>query len=460
VATRVPGALDAELTALVRELSRRAGRAAGETEARAALAALSAAEQQALPPLGRCCSAGAAARAHGLADIARGVEPHIAAARELGGYYELLAERESEAGSGRASNVERRTQTLDDPHDPRAIPARASSPNHRDPPSVARALGVSLSELEAELDALKIRRKASRLVRGNIFDLPEAQRMAPLDPGPPLRRRPGQRAPPRAPPSPPPAPAEVQEPKTESRTPNARSRPRSSSGSSPRWARGARSWPSGWAGRAAAAAARALRALPRRGPGARAGGSASAISCAPCTSGTTAPRARWQRSWSCRRPSWRKSSRAHAGSAKSRTCASAPAARPAPPPGRGGRALRSSCCRREELFDLGVLDELLADTKLRMQLLWDRLRPDRPARAALDALARELRLPQPTRARRRSFSGFDSFDSTMGSMPIYEFVCESCGRLVERAAKAERPAAGELPRGGVPPLGTVAVSVY
>ena len=37
---------------------------------------------------------------------------------------------------------------------------------HRDAPLVAKSLGLSLDELSAELDDLKLRRKAYRLVRG------------------------------------------------------------------------------------------------------------------------------------------------------------------------------------------------------------------------------------------------------------------------------------------------------
>lgn len=68
---------------------------------------------------------------------------------------------------------------------------------HRDGTLVARALGATLDQLTAELDALKIRRKAFALTRGNDAQLPKAvPKSGP--PGPPVRRRPPA-APPAAP---------------------------------------------------------------------------------------------------------------------------------------------------------------------------------------------------------------------------------------------------------------------
>ena len=60
---------------------------------------------------------------------------------------------------------------------------------HRDAPLVARSLGLSLDELHDELDALKLRRKAHRLVRGSEFDLPLAKAVPGARSGPPVRRR-------------------------------------------------------------------------------------------------------------------------------------------------------------------------------------------------------------------------------------------------------------------------------
>jgi hypothetical protein len=60
---------------------------------------------------------------------------------------------------------------------------------HRDAPLVARSLGVSLSELEAELDTLKIRRRAFQLVRGVQADFPRATAIPGARSGPTVRRR-------------------------------------------------------------------------------------------------------------------------------------------------------------------------------------------------------------------------------------------------------------------------------
>ncbi len=60
---------------------------------------------------------------------------------------------------------------------------------HRDAPLVARSLGLSLDELYAELDELKLRRKAYRLTRGSEFDLPVARAVPGAPSGPPVRRR-------------------------------------------------------------------------------------------------------------------------------------------------------------------------------------------------------------------------------------------------------------------------------
>lgn len=60
---------------------------------------------------------------------------------------------------------------------------------HRDAPLVARSLGLSLDELHAELDALRLRRKAYRLVRGSEFDLPLAKAVPGAPSSPPVRRR-------------------------------------------------------------------------------------------------------------------------------------------------------------------------------------------------------------------------------------------------------------------------------
>jgi hypothetical protein len=60
---------------------------------------------------------------------------------------------------------------------------------HRDGPLVARSLGLSLDELHAQLDELKLRRKAYRLVRGSDHDLPLAKPLPGAPSGPSVRRR-------------------------------------------------------------------------------------------------------------------------------------------------------------------------------------------------------------------------------------------------------------------------------
>src|SRR5262249_31147797 len=82
---------------------------------------------------------------------------------------------------------------------------------HRDAPLVARSLGLSLDELDAQLDELKLRRKAYRLARGSEFDLPLARAVPGARSGPPVRRRPraapAEAAPPQQPAAAPPPPA-------------------------------------------------------------------------------------------------------------------------------------------------------------------------------------------------------------------------------------------------------------
>ncbi|HEY5677980.1 MAG TPA: hypothetical protein VIR81_14400 [Myxococcales bacterium] len=77
---------------------------------------------------------------------------------------------------------------------------------HRDAPLVARALGVSVSDLHAELDALAIRTRAYRLTRGTDADLPAAVPVKGAS-GPPVRRRARAAPPSPAPPEPAPKPA-------------------------------------------------------------------------------------------------------------------------------------------------------------------------------------------------------------------------------------------------------------
>jgi hypothetical protein len=60
---------------------------------------------------------------------------------------------------------------------------------HKDGPLVARALGLTLDELQAQLDDLGIRRKAFRLTRGVPGDVPRASQVRGASGGPPVRRR-------------------------------------------------------------------------------------------------------------------------------------------------------------------------------------------------------------------------------------------------------------------------------
>src|SRR6202022_949526 len=216
VATRDPSAVDAELAALVGELSRRAGRPVLEHEVRAALAPLSATQEAVLRATSPREPPAAPPGPIAWADIARGVSPQAAAARELSGYYTLLAERDA-----LASMLEARSTPPPPAGPPPAPPAQSSEPvarpppppssaapppsprrvsaqpppaeqplpsraaakavkipvaarrkapgqpgrpeqilglfaYHRDAPLVARALSLSMAELESEIDILKI----------------------------------------------------------------------------------------------------------------------------------------------------------------------------------------------------------------------------------------------------------------------------------------------------------------
>jgi hypothetical protein len=199
---RDPARVDAELVALVRERTR-----AGDAEVRAALAPLSAAEEKALRKA--LARAGVALGPFGWADVARGVKVEVAAARELGGFYALQAERDalaamvgkSEAPGSRLQapgqvveeppvpEAPRRRHRAMPPPGPRAQELLGLFSYHRDAPLVARALRISLSELNDELDRLKIRRKAFRLTRGSDHDLPAASAVADAPSGPSVRRR-------------------------------------------------------------------------------------------------------------------------------------------------------------------------------------------------------------------------------------------------------------------------------
>lgn len=284
---------------LVRELSRRAGRPADEAEVRAALAPLSAAQEAALRKLGKGAPPATPLGPRAWADIARGTSAAVAAARELGGFYELQAERdalasmvasvraqkpalseEEEAEDARDSageDDEREDRGDDDisgldddadsdddeapakpaparaaakaprdPFDDEPLPSPAKASRkaasakaagkvrpppdaidrvlagapvaakplppadkkaraaayeersqqvltlfayHRDSPLVARALGMSMDQLEQEVDLLKIRRQSRALLRGTDIELPKAASRAGAAASEPVRRR-------------------------------------------------------------------------------------------------------------------------------------------------------------------------------------------------------------------------------------------------------------------------------
>jgi hypothetical protein len=235
--------VDAELVALVRGRTR----AAQEAEVRAALAPLTPTEEKTLRKALRA-GTGAELGPFGWADVARGVAVEVAAAREVAGYYALQAERDALAaivgegaakrkgkgnakgegegegeGKGKAgvegkvdvdvggdgdgdvagdelpkqrkNSSRRRAQAAAGQHAGKLLGLFAY---HRDAPLVARALRISLADLNEELDRLKIRRQAFRLTRGTDHDLPAAAPVEGVKSGPPVRRRP-KAAPQRAP---------------------------------------------------------------------------------------------------------------------------------------------------------------------------------------------------------------------------------------------------------------------
>jgi hypothetical protein len=220
---RDPSMVSAALVARVREHTQ----GADVAEIRAALAPLTDAEEK---RLNRLLSNPPAAPLgpFAWADLARGIDVQVAAARELSGYYQLQAERDALAAM--VGTPKRQRSELSANANPNVKPnAKANRQRrtgamsaqgrkeerityllglfayHRDAPLVARALGVPVADLHAELESLKIRAKAYRLTRGTDADLPAA---APVKgpSGPPVRRRARPAAPsPAAPESAPPA---------------------------------------------------------------------------------------------------------------------------------------------------------------------------------------------------------------------------------------------------------------
>ncbi|HET7784440.1 MAG TPA: hypothetical protein VIR81_09780 [Myxococcales bacterium] len=156
------------------------------------------------------------------ADLARGIDVQVAAAREVSGYYQLQAERDALAAMVAAPKRKRRelNESVDTNEKSRTRAAGTSRVGneerityllglfayHRDAPLVARALGVPVADLQAELDSLRIRSRAYRLTRGTDADLPAAAAVKGPS-GPPVRRRARPAAPSPAAPEAAPAPA-------------------------------------------------------------------------------------------------------------------------------------------------------------------------------------------------------------------------------------------------------------
>jgi len=147
-------------------------------------------------------------------DIARGVAPTVAAAREIGGYYELKAERDTLATlAGQPHDVPRaprRTPTpslgssvvttpiagtrLDSPAQQEQQALLTLFAYHRDAVRVAQELGIGLYELNERIERLGLRRRIHRLVESTTdIELFSPERMdrtrTPSSPVPVLRRR-------------------------------------------------------------------------------------------------------------------------------------------------------------------------------------------------------------------------------------------------------------------------------
>ncbi len=172
----------------VRVACERSGRPAEEGEIRRALETLSSDELEALERIVRSPMAARPLGPDALVDIVRGVPPAKAAARELGGYYELKAERDALAHIARqglppepAPEPEEAAPPVpEEPEAParsrrRAGTARPESDQesqalmtlfayHRDAVRVAQELAVGLTELNERIEALGLRRRIHRLL--------------------------------------------------------------------------------------------------------------------------------------------------------------------------------------------------------------------------------------------------------------------------------------------------------
>jgi hypothetical protein len=207
-----PRHLDRDVIDDVRIACERSGRPTDEAEVRRALQALPDEEIEALGRIARSPLAARPLSPHALIDIVHGTPPMKAAAREVGGYYELLAERDALATIARqprpaepqeeADEAEPDDEALDDaeedgvegeqedaappeafaerlqPVRARRAPARVDAPGdeqqretlmtlfayHRDAVRVAQELGINVYELNAQVDTLGLKRQIHRLL--------------------------------------------------------------------------------------------------------------------------------------------------------------------------------------------------------------------------------------------------------------------------------------------------------
>lgn len=189
---RDPATVPEDLVASVRAHTQ----ASDDAEIRAALAAITPAEEERLRRLLQSPPPGSFSPL-AWADLARGTDPQLAAARELSGYY-----TQPEPGPLPGPRALRKQRAA------RAQHLLGLFAYHRDAPLVARSLRLSLEELNTELDDLRIRRKAYRLTRGSDAQMPLASAVSAAA-GPPVRRRPPKAPSPAPAPSLPPPPTDA-----------------------------------------------------------------------------------------------------------------------------------------------------------------------------------------------------------------------------------------------------------
>jgi hypothetical protein len=197
------------------------GRQVVDAEITRALEGLSEAELKAVLRVARNPPSARPLGPEAFLDIARGVEPGIAAAREISGYYELKAERDTLATltsrADRATQPPERARVETTP--PPSPAAAAASPAvplesapvsgavqkdqqammtlfayHRDAVRVAQELGISIFELNERIETLGLRRRIHRLLESTTdIDLFSPERVSSTrsttTPTPVVRRR-------------------------------------------------------------------------------------------------------------------------------------------------------------------------------------------------------------------------------------------------------------------------------